>query len=45
MTNEIQREAIYRLELKRQIVRDNTNIERENIRNLTTEQLEGLRFN
>jgi len=45
MTNEMQREAIYRLELKRQIVRNNPNITRECIRNFNTTQLEDLRFN
>lgn len=45
MTNEIQREAIYRLELKRQIVRNNPGITRGSIRNFSTNDLEDLRFN
>ena len=44
MVNEVQREALYRLDLKREIVRNNPKISRESIRNFSTHDLEDLRW-
>jgi len=42
MVNQIQEEAKYRLELKRRIVRNNSGISRESIRNFSIGDLEDL---